>query len=61
MQERLAASGINTEILMGVSGGSEVIRRPNRSQGPKGGPKGGEKRNGAAKKNGSNLQLSIFE
>lgn len=42
---------------MGVSGGSEVIRRPNKPKGPK----GGEKKNGAPKKNGSNLQLSIFE
>ncbi|KAF8365421.1 hypothetical protein PRIPAC_83250 [Pristionchus pacificus] len=57
VQESLAKSGINTEILMGVSGGSEVIRRPNKPKGPK----GGEKKNGAPKKNGSNLQLSIFE
>lgn len=57
VQERLAASGINTDILMGVSGGSEVIRRPNKPKGPK----GGDKKNGAPKKNGSNLQLSIFE
>ncbi|GMR53970.1 hypothetical protein PMAYCL1PPCAC_24165, partial [Pristionchus mayeri] len=57
VQERLAASGINTEILMGVSGGSEVIRRPNKPKGPK----GADKKNGAQKKNGSNLQLSIFE
>ncbi|GMT00835.1 hypothetical protein PENTCL1PPCAC_23009, partial [Pristionchus entomophagus] len=57
VEERLAASGINADILMGVSGGSEVIRRPNKPKGPK----GGDKKNGAAKKNGSNLQLSIFE
>ncbi|GMT29540.1 hypothetical protein PFISCL1PPCAC_20837, partial [Pristionchus fissidentatus] len=59
VQDSLAASGISTDILMGVSAGAEVIRRPNKPKGPKGAERKNNN-NGAAKKNGSNLQLSIF-